>query len=183
VDKGVYPFAKVIGNVALIGVNSVMPWSRAKNPFGSNGRVGDGQLIRLREVLTSPLLAGKRKIVLIHHHFRKPPHKVRGSMPSVWAAMEGQTMKLRGKGKLRKLFAGAGVEAVLHGHVHEVGIDEREGIRYLNAGGSVVGEDTDALSYHGVTIDAEGVRIETGTVEVGREMGRIGGPLSVHAAA
>lgn len=183
VDKGVYPFAKVIGDVALIGVNSVMPWSRAKNPFGSNGRVGDGQLARLRELLTSPLLAGKRKVVLIHHHFRKPPRRVRGSMQGVWAAMEGQTMKLRGKGELRRLFAGTGVEAVLHGHLHEMGIDERDGIRYLNAGGSVVGSNTDVLSYHGVTIDAGGVRVETGKIEVGQERGRVGVPLAVHTAA
>jgi 3',5'-cyclic AMP phosphodiesterase CpdA len=180
---GPYPFAKVIGGVALVGVNTVMPWSRVKNPFGSNGRVGDGQMGRLHELLASPLLCDKRKLVLIHHHFHKLPAAPGGSMHGVWSAVERRTMKLRGKKELLKLFSRTGVEMVMHGHVHEVGMTEREGIRFLNGGGSVIGADPDALAYHEVVVDGGGVRVETHTLDGVAPRERRGRPVAVQAAA
>jgi len=44
-------YAKVLGNVALFGVNSFAHYSAVKNPLGSNGDVGDGQYGRLKQLL------------------------------------------------------------------------------------------------------------------------------------
>ena len=46
-------------------------------------------------------------------------------------------MKLRGKKKLLKLFLESNVKLVLHGHSHEMKEYFREGIRFVNSGGSV----------------------------------------------
>ena len=56
---------------------------------------------------------------------------------TMWNKIEDYTMKLRGKKKLLKLFLESNVKLVLHGHSHEMREYFREGIRFVNAGGSV----------------------------------------------
>lgn len=137
-EKRFFPFAKVIGDVALVGLNTVAAHSRFKNPIGSNGGVDDRSFELLVELLESPLLTSKRKIVALHHHFCKMRDVKPGTTHSVWGPIERQTMKLRGKSRLLKLFARTNVEMVLHGHVHESNEYCRDGVRFLNAGGSVL---------------------------------------------
>jgi 3',5'-cyclic AMP phosphodiesterase CpdA len=129
----------VLGDVVLFGVNSVAHYSAVKNPVGSNGDVGDGQYRRLKQLLEAPELRGKRKIVLIHHHFHKYPSPAEGTLHSVWGAIERRTMKLHGKKRLIQLFRECGVALVLHGHVHVNGEYGRKGIQFLNGGGSLLG--------------------------------------------
>ena len=64
-----FPFVKLINDVALIGLNSIARYSGVRNPLGSNGWVDDLQMDQFDRLVGSPLFAGKRKIVLIHHHF------------------------------------------------------------------------------------------------------------------
>jgi 3',5'-cyclic AMP phosphodiesterase CpdA len=134
-----FPYAKVIGDVVLFGVNSIAHYSAVKNPVGSNGDVGDGQYRRLKQLLEAPELRGKRKIVLIHHHFHRYPSPAEGTLHSVWGAIERRTMKLHGKKRLFQLFRESGVALVLHGHVHVNGEYGRKGIQFLNGGGSLLG--------------------------------------------
>ena len=134
-----FPYAKVLGDVVLFGVNSVAHYSAVQNPVGSNGDVGDGQFMKLKQLLEAPQLGGKRKIVLIHHHFHKYPSPAEGTLHSVWGAIERRTMKLHGKKRLFDLFRECGVALVLHGHVHVNGEYGRKGTQFLNGGGSLLG--------------------------------------------
>ena len=144
-EKRFFPFAKIIGDVALIGVNTVAEYSRFKNPIGSNGGVDDKSFEHLVELLESPLLGTKRRIVALHHHFCRLGDVRPGTIHSVWGAIERHTMKLRGKSRLLKLFARTKVELVLHGHVHESHEYLRDGVRFLNAGGSVLHDQSPDL--------------------------------------
>jgi 3',5'-cyclic AMP phosphodiesterase CpdA len=134
-----FPYAKVFAGVVLFGVNSVAHYSPVKNPVGSNGEVGDGQYRRLRHLMDAPQLRGKRKIVLVHHHFHRIPPPAQGALQSVWGAIERRTMKMHGKKRLFQLFRECGVALVLHGHVHANGEYERKGIPFVNGGGSLLG--------------------------------------------
>jgi len=135
----VFPYAKVLGDVVLFGVNTVAHYSPVGNPVGSNGEVGDAQIKRLRQLLEAPPLKGKRKIVLAHHHFHKLLPPAEGTLNTVWAAIERRTMKLHGKKRLFELFKECGVSLVLHGHVHVNGEYTRKGIQFINGGGSLLG--------------------------------------------
>jgi 3',5'-cyclic AMP phosphodiesterase CpdA len=137
-----YPFVKIFGVAAIIGANSIARYSRVKNPIGSNGEVDNKQFELLRKTLMAEHLRGKRKLVLIHHHFNKIHSHGSERTNSVWDAVERQTMKLRGKRRLLRLFAASGVDLVLHGHVHRNHEYVRKGIRFLNAGGSILGDNS-----------------------------------------
>ena len=96
-----YPYVHLRDDLALVGVSSSVP----TGDFGAWGRVGDAQLARLETLLTAPELAGKTRVVLIHH----PPvmHK------------HGEDRNLRDRAALAAVLARAGAELVLHGHDHE----------------------------------------------------------------
>ncbi len=117
-DRDPFPFVKIVGPLAFIGLNSVAPYSSVRNPLGSNGEVDEAQMVRLERLLGSGVLEGKRKVVLIHHHFSKMEHPYSGTIGNLWGMIERQTLKLRGKRALLALFRAHGVEYVLHGHLH-----------------------------------------------------------------
>jgi 3',5'-cyclic AMP phosphodiesterase CpdA len=146
-----FPYAKVLGDVVLVGVNSVAHYSAVKNPVGSNGEVGDGQFKRIQQLLEAPQLAGKRKIVLIHHHFHKIPPPAEGTLQSVWGAIERRTMKLHGKKRLFELFRQCNVALVLHGHVHLNEEYTRKAVRFINGGGSLLGPDR-GMAFNLITV-------------------------------
>jgi 3',5'-cyclic AMP phosphodiesterase CpdA len=160
-EKRFFPFTKILGELAIIGVNTVAAYSRLRNPLGSNGEVDDHAFKILEEMLESPLLGNKRKIVALHHHFHKMRDVKADTMHSVWGAIEKHTMKLRGKSRLMKLFAKSGVDLVLHGHVHESFEYVREGLRFLNAGGSVLHDRSRDLHVNVIRVAGEGCRVET----------------------
>jgi 3',5'-cyclic AMP phosphodiesterase CpdA len=163
-----FPYAKEFGDVALIGVNSVARHSRVNNPLGSNGEVDDGQFRRLRLLLEAPPLQGKRKIVMIHHHFRKIASTQAGAVNSVWAAIERRTMKMRGKKRLFEIFREHNVDIVLHGHVHYNESYERKGVRFLNGGGSLLGPQSPSMTLNLVRVSEDAV--ETRTILVPEEI-------------
>lgn len=170
-DSSLFPYGKVVGDVVIVGINSVAKHSSVGNPIGSNGVVDDRQFLHAAQILSSELLKGKTKVVLIHHHFYKRKEEDHGTIHSIWSAIESQTMKLRGKKKLLKLFAESGVDLVLHGHLHENREYSRKGIHCLNGGGSV-------LEYDGKRLQCNLIRISEGLVQVehivipGRSKGR-----------
>ncbi|HUI64126.1 MAG TPA: metallophosphoesterase [Bacteroidota bacterium] len=152
-----FPFAKIIGNVAFIGVNSVAHYSPVKNPIGSNGEIEKGQCRRLSQLLGSEPLAGLQKVILIHHHFNKTPGAGAGTLNTVWGAIERQTLKMRGKKRLIELFRESGAALVLHGHVHINDDYTRKGVRFINAGGAFLGPAFPHLSFNLIRIGPEGV--------------------------
>lgn len=159
--KNLFPFARILGDLAIVAVNTVAPYSRLKNPLGSNGAVDDRSFEHLKELLEEPVLRGKRKIVALHHHFHRMGEMSGGKMHSLWGAIERQTMKLRKKARLLKLFAGTGVELVLHGHIHRSMEYYREGVRFLNAGGSVLHDLDRDLHINIVRVLPGGITIDT----------------------
>jgi 3',5'-cyclic AMP phosphodiesterase CpdA len=71
-----WPIVRLRGDLALIGVTT----SRATPWFTAYGRVGAGQLARLRKALVDPRLAGKFRLVAIHHPpaGKRATNKIRG---------------------------------------------------------------------------------------------------------
>ena len=135
----IFPYAKVIDDVLITGLNSVAEYSKAKNLFASNGEISSSQLNELTYIFNM-FESCKTKLVLIHHHFQETKPLQESRFGSVWQIIERQTMKLRTKRKLIELFNNFKVDLVLHGHYHKTSEYYRKGIRFLNAGGSFKNE-------------------------------------------
>jgi 3',5'-cyclic AMP phosphodiesterase CpdA len=99
-DPAGFPFVRVVGRVALVGVNSALPTP----PAMAWGRVGGGQLKRLAAVLDRLAGAGMFRLVLIHH----PP------LSSQASGARG----LRDAAAVEATLALHGAELVVHGHNH-----------------------------------------------------------------
>jgi 3',5'-cyclic AMP phosphodiesterase CpdA len=95
-----YPFVRLRGEVALVGVNTCVP----TGDLAAWGQIGEAQLGRIERLLTAPELAGKTRVLLIHH----PPV----------AHRPPENRNLRDRARLGALLARTGCELVLHGHDH-----------------------------------------------------------------
>lgn len=133
-----YPYAKLIGDTLIVGVNSNAEYSRFSNPFASNGEISLSQFNEITEILTKYRNSVNKVIILIHHHFHKLKSRS-SSIAGLWQNIEKQTMKLRNKKRLFNLFNQFKVDMVLHGHIHRSDDYSRKGIRFLNGGASVKG--------------------------------------------
>jgi 3',5'-cyclic AMP phosphodiesterase CpdA len=100
-ERADYPYVQIRDGIAFVGVSSSVP----TGDLGAWGRIGDEQLARLEVLLAAPELAGKTRVVLIHH----PPvlHK------------DGEHRNLRDRAALAAVLARTGAELVLHGHDHD----------------------------------------------------------------
>ncbi len=99
-DGSDFPFVRVLGKVALVGVNSALPTP----VLLAYGRVGTQQLSRLEGILARLEGAGLFRLVLVHH----PP-------------LTGQASAARGlrdAPALEGVLSRAGAELVIHGHNH-----------------------------------------------------------------
>lgn len=96
-----WPIVRVRGELAIIGLST----SRATPWFTAYGRLGEGQLARLRLVLADPRLAGKVRLVAIHH----PPAGVRA---------RNKIRGLRDHAAFAEVIASAGASLIVHGHEH-----------------------------------------------------------------
>lgn len=132
-----FPFAKILNNTVLIGLNTTDEYSNLKNPMASNGKVDKIQYNALKEILEGGFFDEHFKIILTHHHFYRSCDEVKSSDSPIWNKIEKFTMKLRGKRKLLTLLKKNGVKMVLHGHSHDFKEYSRKGVRFLNAGGSI----------------------------------------------
>jgi 3',5'-cyclic AMP phosphodiesterase CpdA len=95
-----FPFVRILGRVALVGVNSALPTP----PAMAWGRVGREQLARLAGVLDRLGAEGLFRLVLIHH----PP-------------LPGQASRSRGlidAEAVEQVLQRHGAELVVHGHNH-----------------------------------------------------------------
>ena len=96
-----WPIVRVRGDLALIGLST----SRATPWFTAYGRVGEGQMARLRKALGDPRLAGKVRVVAIHH----PPAGKRA---------KSRIRGLRDHADFADVIAECGANLVVHGHEH-----------------------------------------------------------------
>ena len=165
--KSPFPYAKVLGNVALIGLNSVAHHSSIKNPVGSNGAIADAELKEFVEILkTREIKEVDHRIVMLHHHLfrRKDEHDLHTPPDTnrIVERIEQATLKLRGKRKLLKILREGDVNLVLHGHVHFTASYVRKGIECLNGGGAVYPVNSrEELKYNLITIEDDQLRYET----------------------
>ena len=111
-----WPVVRVRGDVAVIAVSTSLatPW------FTAYGRIGDDQLQRMRTALSDPRVAGRFRLVAIHH----PPAGTRA---------KSMVRGLRDRAAFASVIAEVGAELVIHGHEH---LDLLEHLP-LPAGGSV----------------------------------------------
>ena len=101
---GHFPFVKLRGPVALVGLSSAVP----RPPFVASGRIGEAQLGALVRVLAHPEVARRTPVVLVHH----PPVNPAGRLNVL---RDG----LLDAAALRSALAPLRGGLVLHGHLHE----------------------------------------------------------------
>ncbi|HEY4238504.1 MAG TPA: metallophosphoesterase [Kofleriaceae bacterium] len=100
-DDTHWPVVRVRGDLALIGVST----SRSTPWFTAYGRIGDAQLARLRTALEDPRLAGKVRVVGIHH-------------PPAGRRAESRIRGLKDHAAFAEVIAAAGADLIVHGHEH-----------------------------------------------------------------
>jgi 3',5'-cyclic AMP phosphodiesterase CpdA len=116
-----FPFVRRIGDVAVIFANSSPPTL----PGLASGRLGAGQIERIRQTLSALGGSGLCRVLALHHPVTD------GATPARKA--------LDDRAALRTALYDAGVELVLHGHTHYpvwATIDTRAGPRPVVGGGS-----------------------------------------------
>lgn len=155
-----YPYAKLLNDVLFIGINSNAEYSSLTNPFASNGEVSLRQQSEIIKILSKYGSAAKYRIILIHHHFNKITSMKNLSSAGLWQNIEKQTMKLRKKKKLLKIFNYFNVDLVLHGHLHETEAYHKSDIDFYNAGGLIKSINSKKLKFNVVNIDSNGIRVE-----------------------
>jgi 3',5'-cyclic AMP phosphodiesterase CpdA len=96
-----WPIVRVRGELALVGTST----SRATPWFTAYGYLGAGQLARLSRALRDPRLAGKVRVVAIHH----PPAGERAL---------SRIRGLRDHAGFAAVIAEAGADLIVHGHEH-----------------------------------------------------------------
>lgn len=105
-----WPIVRIRGEVALIGCST----SRQTPWFTAYGRVGAGQLARLRRVLGDPRLAGKLRLVAIHH-------------PPAGKHAKNRIRGLRDHHQFAEVIAEHGADLIVHGHEHRCLVEELPG--------------------------------------------------------
>jgi 3',5'-cyclic-AMP phosphodiesterase len=145
--SSIFPFVKTVGPFAIIGLNSIPPWSLRKNPLGTNGMLDDQHIESLEKLQGSPLLQDKTTIIAQHHHFNDLVQSDYDG-GNIWTKIESNTMRMRRRKKIVKLFQSLGVRYVLHGHIHRNEIYDRNGILFANGAGAVCDDPVKFLKYN-----------------------------------
>lgn len=109
--RDAFPWVRVRGSVALVGVNTAVPTL----PFFATGEVGERQLERLETALAALGAAGRFRVVVIHH----PPLDT----------LTKWRKRLVDSARLGEIVARAGAELVLHGHTHQSSLAWMDGPR------------------------------------------------------
>jgi len=155
-----YPYAKIIDDCLIIGLNSIDKYSSVKNPFASNGYVDQEQLAELESILNGFGKEVRHRIVLVHHHFNKIKNPSSNMMHYFWQVVEKQTMKLKKKKELLQMFKEHNVSAVLHGHIHSNLEYNRKGVHFINSGGWINNAKEGELSYYMVDCRKKSIKTE-----------------------
>jgi 3',5'-cyclic AMP phosphodiesterase CpdA len=144
--ENLFPFVKEVGPYAIIGLNSIPPWSLWDNPVGSNGFLSDRQVSLLGQLAARGGIQGRIPLVAIHHHFNDLNDA--STENNIWRKIESKTMRMKKRRKVLKLFNALNVQFVLHGHIHRNEMYERNGIRLANGAGAVCDDPIRMLKFN-----------------------------------
>jgi 3',5'-cyclic AMP phosphodiesterase CpdA len=164
-DEFPFPFAKILGDWVLVGINSTTSYS-ISNPLASNGKVSEEQLKALETLLKNLECGNRRKIVMIHHHFCEFRELRVGNDLLNVRRIEMETLKLHNQKPLLAILADNGVELVLHGHVHKSIKYFKRGIQFSNAGGAIDGWNPHLLSVNLITIEGSTIEINIDSLSI-----------------
>jgi 3',5'-cyclic AMP phosphodiesterase CpdA len=129
-----FPFLRIRGPVALIGVSTAVPTP----PFMATGRLGAPQIARMAALLAGA--AARFRVVLIHH----PPHVL----------PKAHFKRLVDAAAFRDAIATAGAELVIHGHDHVRSLSWIDGpggrvpVIGVPSASAAFGTDHDAAGYN-----------------------------------
>jgi len=100
---GRFPFVKLRGPVAIIGLSSAVP----RPPLMASGQLGQKQLDALANILAHPEVKARSPVILLHHPIHNPPSKMKTFVEGLWDADRlVDTLGALPRGLL------------LHGHLH-----------------------------------------------------------------
>lgn len=99
-----YPYMRVRGEVAIIGLSSGVPTA----PFLASGKLGPEQRAATGRLLDEAGARGLCRVVLIHH----PPHRAGGS--SARGLMDARDFET--------MIARHGADLIIHGHNHKLSV-------------------------------------------------------------
>ena len=134
-----FPFLRVRGPVALVGVSTAVPTP----PFMATGMLGAPQIARMTALLAGA--AAQFRVVLIHH----PPH----------VAPKSRIKRLVDAAAFRDAIAAVGAELVIHGHDHVRSLAWIDGPRGrvpvigVPSASAAFGMDHDAAGYNLYRVD------------------------------
>jgi 3',5'-cyclic AMP phosphodiesterase CpdA len=165
-----FPYLRVRGHIALIGLSSAIPTA----PFVASGKLGKRQLNSLAERLEETRKARLARVVMIHH----PPHR---SGSKAGRGLDDCTA-------FETVLARHGAELVIHGHNHQRSIAHlttvsgRTPIVGVASASAVPGTGGHRAAYHlfrilpsrgdGWHIEAEARGLLPGSLEIG-SLGRL----------
>ncbi len=146
-ETSLFPFIKIVGPFNIIGLNSIPPWSFRQNPLGTNGMLDDQQIDALEKMTSFGILADRTNIIVIHHHFNDfIQSDYEGGR--LWTKIESNTMRMKKRKRIIRLFQSFNVRYVLHGHIHRNEIYDRNGILFANGAGAVCDDPVKFLKYN-----------------------------------
>jgi 3',5'-cyclic AMP phosphodiesterase CpdA len=159
-----FPFVKLIGkDLAVIGLNSCLRISDfLSSPdvliHTARGKIDRDQLEMLSKILPHPRMAGRYKIVFLHHHVLEHPRQKGGGR--IQKARDYFMEKAVNSEVLLKLLREHGGGMVLHGHRHVRQINTAQGLLIVGAG-SAIHEDPETFypSYHIYEFEADAPKI------------------------
>ena len=103
IPLGRFPFVKLRGPCAIIGLSSAVP----RPPLMASGQLGKPQLEGLKRILVHPEVQKRTPVILIHHPIHNPPSMMKTFVEGLWDA----------NGLIAEL-AGLHRGLLLHGHLH-----------------------------------------------------------------
>lgn len=98
-----YPFVKLRGPVAIIGLSSAVP----RAPLMAAGRFGSAQLAQFQKLLHHPEVEKRTKVILQHH----PAHNLRNKVAAYLEGLHDSQHMVRSLAKVEH-------GLILHGHSH-----------------------------------------------------------------
>jgi 3',5'-cyclic AMP phosphodiesterase CpdA len=131
--SGPFPYVRFRENVAIIGLSSAVP----RLPFFASGSLGGEQLEALSRLLEHEEVRKRTPVVLLHHPPYNPPKLMRAVTNGLYDAHH-----------LRAVLGKAKNALVLHGHLHQRMLVEREGT-FTSAGAtssSLVSDDAHRMA-------------------------------------
>ena len=154
-NKAAYPYLRVRGEIAIIGLSSAVP----TGPLMATGRLGKKQVEAFAELLRQTGDKGLARVVLIHH----PP--LAGATPPLRGLLDAPAFQ--------RVVRDFGAEAILHGHTHRQAVRSLPSRAARTVGGAVpvLGAPSAAAAardpryraaYHLVRLDREGERWRVG---------------------